>query len=157
MVSIKKFLIVLIITLAISLYGQNNNNLNFDIVNKGTLNLGDGVLNGNSSFGVSYNFNSGITAGFSLINVDDNNISTVEIGVEVAKGAHLTALSGNINDKFAFGLGLGYDFFTKKNRLFSSVGIYIDYIATNSDKDLDPYSLQNGGLFLIGLKTSLGI
>lgn len=153
----KKYILIFIITLTLSLYGQNNKNLNLDIINKSTLNLGDEVINGNSSIGISYNFNSGITAGFSLINMEDSNISTVEIGVEVAEGAHLTALSGNINDKFAFGLGLGYDFFTKKNRLFSSVGIYIDYIATNSDKDLDPYSLQNGGLFLIGLKTSLGI
>ncbi len=143
--------------ISLSLHSNASDSLTLDVAPQGTISLDDMELNGRNSLGISYNFNSGITAGFSVISLGESNLSTLEIGVKVAKGAHITALTGSDGENLAFGFGLGYDFLKDEDMLFSSVGVYLDYIATNEDKNSSTLSVENGGLFLIGLKTSLGL
>lgn len=154
-----KYYIILIafFTFSSILFSQNTDYFKFDLPIQGEISSEELDITATNTYGVSYNFDSGITAGFSIINSGDSTISTIEVGVEVGESGYITALTGSDGENFALGLGIGYDFFIKKDKLNSSVGLYLDYIATNGDKDAAPFSFENGGLFLIGLKTSLGL
>lgn len=154
----KKILLLLITLLfSINIFSDTPEFLALDIASQGGVKLDNMDMENTNSFGVSYNFNSGVTAGFSFNKVGGNTISSVEVGVEAIEGAQITLLSGSDGLNYAFGVGLGYDFLTNRNKFFSSIGIYLDYIATSGTGIEAPYSLDKGGLFLIGLKTTLGL
>lgn len=153
----KKITLLLLFLISINIFTQNTDFLTLDIEQQNKLSLEDVEMNESNAFGVSYNFDSGITAGFTFNNVDANTISSVEVGVEALEGAQITLLSGSDGINYAFGVGLGYDFLTNRDKFFSSLGIYLDYIATSGTGVEAPYSLDKGGLFLIGLKTTLGL
>jgi hypothetical protein len=64
---------------------------------------------------------------------------------------------------FAFGFGLGYDIFSKKDTIFSALTLTVDWLATRGDGDgagaLDtsPYAIEEGGALIFGLKVRMGI
>ena len=84
-------------------------------------------------------------------------ISNIRISIDVTENSNLSVLTGNDGTNMVFGAGFGYDFFTKKNKIFSSLGLYVDYLATSGTGITAPYSIENGGIMLFGLKTTMGI
>ncbi len=107
-------------------------------------------------FGVQFYFNDMFSAGFSFADFGTNDIAFVNIGVMPADNVKAAFYVGDMDGDLGFGLGVGYDFFTKKETFFSSMGLYIDWLASNAAKDTLG-SIRNGGVLSMGLKTSFGI
>jgi hypothetical protein len=135
------------------------------------------------NFGLYFTIDESFSAGYSffdysyLANVDgaagdelvETAVNAVGIGVSPADRLTVRLYIGStaagavfINPTPAFGLGIGYDIFNKKNTLFSALTVGLDWLATRGNggvagTDTSPYTIDEGGAFIFGLKARLGI
>ena len=113
----------------------------------------------NNVFGVDYNFNETFTGGFKYMTMS-NSVSGVAFSVmnfsmmpkENVTVSLYTGSETSVGGA-AFGLGLEYDFFTKKDGLFSAMGVYVDWLASSA---AGVAALEDGGIIAMGLKTKVG-
>ena len=104
-------------------------------------------------FGVDYSFNSTFTGGFKYFEVAGNTGQMMNVTVVPADKLTLSLYSGQLVALTSFGVGVGYDIFTKKDALFSKLSINLDWLATNGGA----YDVANGGVILFGLRTQVGL
>lgn len=103
-------------------------------------------------FGMNYTFNSTFTGGFKYITIAATAGQFINISVVPADKLKLTVYTGQLTNA-AFGVGLSYDLFSKKDALFSNMSINIDWLAENGGT----YDVANGGVILFGLRTEVGL
>lgn len=105
-------------------------------------------------FGVDYIFNDMFTGGFKFFTLGANSVTAMNFSVEVIENATVSLYSGvDSGTDIVFGLGFGYDFLTKKDTVFSSMGLYIDWIAGNGGF----FDIMDGGSFLMGVRAKFGL
>ncbi|MBN2628669.1 MAG: hypothetical protein JXA95_18545 [Spirochaetales bacterium] len=110
-----------------------------------------GVVN---PFGLQFQFDETFSAGFSYNGANQGLLNITATPVENVK---VSMYTGNVNaGGMGFGLGLGYDFLVKKAALFTSMGLYIDWLANNTASGT-AYSINDGGVIAIGLKAGFGL
>ena len=118
----------------------------------------------NNVFGVDYNFNNGYTGGFKYINMGSGaaTFSVVNFTMSPKENVYVSLYTGSASTTgalastdAAFGLGLSYDFFTKKDGIFSAMGVYIDWMAS-STSNKNVAAIADGGALAMGLKTKVG-
>lgn len=106
-----------------------------------------------SSFGMDYYFNQHFSGGFKFVEVNANNLTLVNITAMPINQAFISLFTGSDGANIVFGVGVEYDFFVKKNVLFSGMGLFINWYAG----DGAAFSLSDGGVLTLGLTTKLGI
>ncbi len=106
-------------------------------------------------FGIDYTFNDAFTGGFKYYAVAGNNLQLINMSVAPADKMALSLYSGALGASAAFGVGFGYDIFTKKSALFSNLSINVDWLATATAAS--PYDIASGGVVLFGLRTQVGL
>lgn len=111
--------------------------------------------------GFSYSFNDSFRGGFSFKDINGVDVNTINISIVPAENATLTMYTGQITDtvdtQLAFGVGLGYDFFTNTKTFFTSLGVYLDWFASNGVSGTNEFTIEDGGVISIGLKTKIGL
>lgn len=112
---------------------------------------GTGSVSSLMSFGFAYSFNETFSAGFNFYS-NPSAFSLLHMGVNLGD-MQFRLYSGIHYGDIAYGLGFGYDFFSRKDTIFASLGLYVDWLATAGS----PFSVSDGGLLTIGLKTKLGL
>ncbi len=105
-------------------------------------------------FGAQFQMNDKFSAGFSF--EATSNMRLLNVAVSPLEKTYISVYSGQWAGAVAFGAGLGYDFLVNKNAMFSSMGIYMDWLANNRAPGLLG-SVEDGGTFMIGLKAKFGI
>jgi hypothetical protein len=123
----------------------------FKIGSLGVYTLNTSSLSVMNAFGIQLQLTEKYSAGFSII----DSGAFVNVTATPKTNVSVSLYSGQISSSMAFGLGTGYDFFTKKDNFFTSMGVYADWYAC-SDDTLDA-ALANGGILAIGLETKLGL
>ncbi|MDR1316098.1 MAG: hypothetical protein LBK13_04410 [Spirochaetales bacterium] len=123
---------------------------------------------GYSFFDYSYQADVDGAAGDELIETTINAVGfgispSDKLTVRLYLGSAAAATGATFDaSTFAFGLGLGYDIFSKKDTLFSALTLSVDWLATRGNgsttvADKSPYSIEEGGALIFGLKARLGI
>lgn len=126
----------------------------FTLGTMGGYNFVGAAITAGTVFGIDYNFTETFTGGFKFISLSAGDISTINISAVLAENVAVTLYTGTDNGfNIIFGTGIGYTFFTKKNALFSSMGISIDWLAGSAGNFL----VTDGGIITFGLKTRIGI
>ncbi|MGL1893273.1 MAG: hypothetical protein OCD02_16680 [Spirochaetaceae bacterium] len=159
----KLVLSLIVVTIAIiSSFAEVPDYFAFEIGSGASLEVGDGEIAGSSLVGFSYSFNETIGGGFTFTKVGDISINTVNISYTPVKDTTITMYTGQVGDLLGFGAGLGYDFFTKKKGFFTSLGIYLNWYASNGSTiaagaTTTEADVAEGGLLTMGLKTRIGL
>ena len=104
-------------------------------------------------FGLQFQFDDNISAGYSFVGA---TVNVLNISVAPAENVELSIYTGQVAGELGFGAGIGYDFLAKKDALFTSMGVYMMWLA-NNDNDGDIYDLADGGAVSIGLKAGFGL
>ncbi len=118
--------------------------------------VGSNIIGG-TVFGVDYTFNSGFTGGFKYFSIDGNDIQVINMTMVPADKMTLSVYSGTeaLTADPTVGMGFGYEIFSKKDALFSSLTINIDWFATTPAAST--YDIADGGVILFGLRTQVGL
>ncbi len=106
-------------------------------------------------FGLQFYFNDMFSAGFGFMKYGTSTF--LNVTVTPIKNAHIAFFTGQMDSQLAFGVGIGYDFLVMKKMLFSSLGIYFDWLASNAAAGAADESIHDGGLLCIGLKARFGL
>ncbi|QEN03940.1 hypothetical protein EW093_04235 [Thiospirochaeta perfilievii] len=135
----------------------------FELGSGAAYNVDTGEVVTSNSMGFTYTFSEAFKGGFSFTEIDGISIDTINISIVPAENATLTMYTGSITTPAAgavpaatelgFGVGLGYDFFTNTKSIFTSLGLYLDWFASNGGS----YDIANGGVISMGLKTKIGL
>ncbi len=110
-------------------------------------------------FGVDYNFNDTFTGGFKYMTMSNSAagvaFSVMNFTMVPKENVSVSLYTGSesVGAGAAFGLGVAYDFFTKKEGLFSSMGVYVDWLASSA---AGVGAMEDGGIIAMGLKTKVG-
>ncbi len=106
-------------------------------------------------YGVDYNFNNTFSGGFKFFDIGGTSVAAVNVAVSPVDNAYISLFTGaeTAGPIVAFGAGLEYDFFTKKDGLFTGMGVFVDWLATNGGV----FNVSDGGVVTFGLKTKIGI
>jgi len=123
----------------------------FKIGSMGVYTVDSSSLTVMNDFGVQFQLSEKFSAGFSII----DSGTFINVTAIPKTNVSFSLYSGQISSSMAFGLGTGYEFFTKKDNFFTSMGVYADWYAC-SDETSDE-ALANGGILAFGLKTKLGL
>jgi hypothetical protein len=139
----------------------------FEIGNGAAYDIDSGDVVTSNGMGFTYSFSNDFKGGFNFVEINSVSIDTINISIVPMENVTLSMYSGQITGinsvtsvetkNLGFGIGLGYDFFTNNKSLFTSLGMYLDWYASGSTVDGDPYALNNGGVISMGLKTRIGI
>ena len=148
-----KLILLFVFLFGTALFAQSFDNFAFSL---GTSYADDKVANTHYSgtmVALDYNFSGNFVGGvkfftlptdFTAVNISyrtgDNVTFSVYTGADTASGT-------------LFGLGLGYDFFVSKSSTYTSLGLYMDWIAGDTGS---AYDLSSGGVLLIGLRAGMG-
>ncbi len=109
-------------------------------------------------FGLQFQVNEMFSAGFAFF----TNAQLVNVSISPIKNSFISFYTGKYDANgvaggdVGFGVGAGYDFATNNSKMFSSLGIYMDWLA-NNDAAGSAGSIEDGGVFMIGLKAKLGL
>ncbi len=150
----KRFLSLAFICISsLAVYAEGFDNFAFTL---GTCYADDKVAAAHYSgtmVGLDYSFPGNFVGGVKFFSLPTDfmavNVSyrtSQDITFSVYTGADTT--SGTL-----FGLGLGYDFFVNNSSTFTSLGLYMDWMAGDA---ASAYDLTSGGVFLIGLRAGMG-
>lgn len=152
----KKFAVILLLVglVTAGLSAENADYVSFEIGSMPTYDLASKDVSIINSFGLQFQFNDVFSAGFRFLS--PNSIQLLHLSVFPVENLSIALYTGSISNEVGFGLGVGYDFLSKKDSLFYSLGLYLDWLASNTAKD-SSYSIENGGAFSIGLKVKMGI
>jgi hypothetical protein len=104
-------------------------------------------------FGIQFQFDDNISAGYTFVGA---TVNVLNISVAPAENVELSIYTGQVSGELGFGAGVGYDFLAKKDALFTSMGVYMMWLANNIN-DGDIYDLADGGAVSIGLKAGFGL
>ncbi len=111
-------------------------------------------------FGVQFQFDNNISAGFTFVGllggVAGTGVNVMNISVAPAENVEVSIYTGQVAGELGFGAGIGYDFLAQKDALFTSMGVYMMWLA-NDVNDGDVYDLADGGAVSIGLKAGFGL
>ena len=146
---------VLLSILTVGVFAEQADYFTFTMGSGAGYNVNTSDIVASSVFGMNYTFNSTFTGGFKYIDVAGDSGSFINISVIPADKLKLTVYTGKITavPDAAFGVGLSYDLFSKKDALFSNMSINIDWLASNGGT----YDVANGGVVLFGLRTDVGL
>ena len=105
--------------------------------------------------GVDYNFSNTFSGGFKFYDIGGTRVTALNVTVSPVENAYISLFTGvePATPDLAFGAGLEYDFFTKKDNLFTGMGIFVDWLATDGGL----FDVASGGALTFGLKTKIGI
>jgi len=154
----KKVLVLLILfsVLTVGLFAEQADYFTFTMGSGAGYDInGDDVV-ASTVFGMDYTFNSTFTGGFKFFDIGGISGRFINISVIPADKLRLTVYTGTtgpVPATAAFGVGLSYDLFSKKDALFSNMSINIDWLADASGS----YDVANGGVILFGLRTQVGL
>lgn len=109
-------------------------------------------VSGGIAFGLDYQFNDQFSGGFKFFQYG-TDVTAVNITMYPVDSLSVSLYTGSDGTDVVFGVGAGYDFFTKKDGLFSSMGVFIDWMAGVAGA----YNVADGGLLTFGMKTKFGI
>lgn len=146
-------LLVLLSVLTFGVYAEQADYFSFTIGSGAGYDVKLDEVVATSVFGVDYTFNSTFNGGFKFVEVGSSAGKFISISVIPSDDLHLTIYSGKLVTDVAFGLGLSYDLFSKKDALFSNMSINIDWFAS----DGGVYPVDGGGVILLGLRTQVGL
>ncbi len=107
-------------------------------------------------FGLQFQMNETFSAGFIFF----QDAQLVNVTISPINNTYLSFYTGKFNPNatgaVGFGAGIGYDFASTKNTMFSAIGIYLDWLA-NNDSSGNKGSIEDGGCLMVGLKAKLGL
>lgn len=153
-----KKVLVLVLLLAVAVGGVFAEKADYFTFTMGAgsgYNITGSAVTAGTVFGVDYTFNDTFTGGFKFYDVAGNNLQLINMTVTPADKMNLSLYSGVLGADAAFGVGFGYDIFTKKSALFSKLSINVDWLATSGA--VGTYDVANGGVILFGLRTQVGL
>ncbi len=107
-------------------------------------------------FSMQFHLNDMFSTGLSFADFGAANLTLLNVTVMPVDNAQVTLSVGQIGGNIGFGLGLGYDFLVRKKMLFSSLGFYVDWLASDAAAGVVS-SIREGGLLSFGLKTRFGL
>ena len=146
-------LLVLLSVLTVGVFAEQADYFTFTMGSGAGYDINGSNVVAASVFGMDYTFNTTFTGGFKYFTVGASTGQFIDISVVPADKLKLTVYTGKIAAAAAFGVGLSYDLFSKKDALFSNMSINIDWLADNAGA----YPVANGGVILFGLRTQVGL
>lgn len=146
-------LLVLLSVLTVGVFAEQADYFTFTMGSGAGYDIDNSDIVATLVFGMDYSFNSTFTGGFKFIDIATQTGQFINMSVIPADKLHLTVYSGKIATAAAFGVGLSYDLFSKKDALFSNMSINIDWLADNGGF----YDIADGGVILFGLRTQVGL
>ncbi len=146
-------LLVLLSVLTVGVFAEQADYFTFTMGSGAGYDVNGSSVVAASVFGMDYTFNSTFSGGFKFFDIAGNAGSFINISVIPADKLKLTVYTGKLVAAAAFGVGLSYDLFAKKDALFSNMSINIDWLADNAGT----YPVATGGVVLFGLRTQVGL
>ena len=147
-------LLVLLSVLTVGVFAEQADYFTFTMGSGAGYDINGSSVVAASVFGMNYTFNSTFTGGFKFMDIGTASGQFINISVVPADKMKLTVYTGELETVAAFGVGLSYDLFSKKDALFSNMSINIDWMADNGGA---LYDVANGGVILFGLRTEVGL
>lgn len=147
-------LLVLLSVLTVGVFAEQADYFTFTMGSGAGYDLRTSDIVASTVFGMNYTFNSTFTGGFKFIEVAGVAGQFINISVIPAEKLRLTVYTGKFTGA-AFGVGLSYDLFSKKDALFSNMSINIDWLAENNPGL--GFDIADGGVILFGLRTEVGL
>jgi hypothetical protein len=145
----KKISIILLLITSIAvgtIFAETPDYFAFNVGTMNSYNFSSNSSSADMEYGLQYHMNKTYSAGFSFM----NNGTFLNITINPKEKTSLTLYSGEISSAFAMGIGAGYDFLQKKDAVFASMGIYTNWIASET-------TIEDGGIFSLGLKANFGM
>lgn len=154
----KKILItLLLVTLPlVGAFGASPDYFTFTMGAGGGYDITGGEISAGTVFGVDYSFNDQFTGGFKFFKYSAGDVAAVNITIHPAESLSVSVYSGTDTaavPNVIFGAGVGFDFFSKKDGLFTSLGVFVDWLAGSGGN----YAVTSGGSLAFGLKTQFGL
>ena len=151
----KLFLVtVLLIVGLIGLYAESADYFTFTVGAGAGYDLVADDITTELIFGVDYIFNEMFTGGFKFLQLATTDVTAMNFSAEIIDNAAVSIYTGvDSGSNLAFGLGFSYDFLTRKDVIFSSMGLYIDWLAGDGGS----LAIADGGVILMGFRTKFGI
>lgn len=165
----KKIVLLAVITIVsmVTVFAITPQFFAFEIGSGAAYDVDSGDIVTSNGMGFTYSFSNDFKGGFNFVEINGVSVDTINITIVPMEKVTLSMYSGQITGinsvttletkNLGFGIGLGYDFFTNNKSLFTSLGLYLDWFASGSTVDGDPYALDKGGVVTMGLKTRIGI
>lgn len=154
----KKFLLILLVLMApaVASFAETADYFTFTFGAGGGYDLVADDVVANIVYGVDYQFDSQFSGGFKFYDINAVSVAVMNITMSPKDNLYVSLYTGSepVLGKMVFGAGIGYDFFTKNEGLFSSMGVFLDWFAGDST---GTYNIKDGGTFLIGMKSKFGI
>ena len=155
----KLVLVTLLLSVAVfGVFAEGPDYFSFTLGAGGAYNVATGAIESTQIYGVDYNFDDTFSGGFKFYDLGGVNYSVVNLAVSPLENAYISLYTGAELPAAAapvvsFGAGLEYDFFTRNDSLFTAMGVYADWLASNGGA----HDLAAGGIFTVGLKTKIGL
>jgi len=151
-------LLVLLSVLAVGVFAEQADYFTFTMGSGAGYDMNSSNIVASTVFGMNYTFNSTFTGGFKYIDIGGAAGQFINMSVVPADKLSLTVYTGKLGAAAAFGVGLSYDLFTKKDALFSSMSINVDWLADDTATGTaGAYPVADGGVILFGLRTEVGL
>jgi hypothetical protein len=152
----KKGLIILLLIAApvVSLLAESADYFTFTVGTGGGYDMVGSAITAGIVFGVDYNFDKEFTGGFKFFKLGAGDVTVINISMHPSEALSVSLYSG-VDDAslLTFGAGVGYDFFSKKGGLFSSMGVFADWLAGDGGS----FDVASGGTFVFGLRSKFGV
>ena len=149
----KRILLFIFFFITVSLGAESYNNFSFSL---GTSYADDKVANTTYSgtmIGLDYMFSRNFIGGVKFFTLP-TDFTVMNIGFRTNQDIVFSVYTGADTASSAlFGIGIGYDFFVKKSSTFTSLGLYMDWIAGEVGS---AYDITSQGVLLIGLRAGMG-
>ncbi len=153
----KKILVLMVLfaLLTVGVFAEKADYFAFTMGSGSGYNVTGSAITAGTVFGVDYTFNDSFSGGFKFYKVGGNSLQLINMSVIPSEKLNLSIYSGVLGGGAAFGIGVAYDIFSKKDALFSNLSINIDWLATATAGST--YDVATGGVILFGLRTQMGL
>jgi hypothetical protein len=143
----------LLLVLTAGAFAETPKYFAFEIGAGGAYDINTAAISSAQQLGFTYSFDDTFAGGFNFITIGANSIDVLGLSVSPANNLSISMYMGQVATVLGFGTGIGYDFFTKSDTMFTSFGVYLDWYAGNGGN----YDITTGGVFNLGLTTKVGL